>query len=101
MKIINYTPHQVDIIGGVSYPSQGSVRLSTFRKNVGILPDGTPLTKTEYGAAEGLPEPQKDVMYIVSSLVKTALPDRKDLLAPADLIRDKNGRVIGCKSLDL
>jgi len=79
MKIINYTPHKIDIIGGVCYPSQGSVRVSTFRKNVGRLPDGTPLTVTDYGNAEGLPQPQKDVMYIVSSKVKDALPDESML----------------------
>ena len=39
------------------------------------------------------------VFYIVSQLVKNALPDRTDLLVPAEVVRDGNGNIIGCKSL--
>jgi hypothetical protein len=37
--------------------------------------------------------------YIVSQLVKSALPSRNDLLVPAEVVRDASGNIIGCRSL--
>jgi len=42
---------------------------------------------------------EPDVYYIVSQLVKSALPDRDDLLVPAEVVRDETGRIVGCRSL--
>ena len=42
---------------------------------------------------------QPDVLLIVSAMVRQALPDRKDLASPGDLVRDENGAVIGCGNL--
>jgi hypothetical protein len=39
------------------------------------------------------------VYYIVSAMVRAALPDRKDLLVPSQQVRDDAGRVVGCKTL--
>ena len=39
------------------------------------------------------------VYYIVSQIVKSALPNRADLLVPAEVVRDNAGNIIGCKSL--
>ena len=41
--------------------------------------DGVPLSKTSYGEVLNLPEPCDEIFYIVSHLVKLALPDREDL----------------------
>lgn len=54
-----------------------------------------------FGEVEGLPKYREDVYYIVSRLVKSALPDRKDLLCPGQQVRNETGQVIGCKSLSL
>lgn len=48
---------------------------------------------------EGLPEPQRGVMYIVSRLVAEAARDRDDLVFPFELVRDESGTVVGCGSL--
>lgn len=58
-----------------------------------------PTTRTVFGRPVGLPEPKTDVWLIVSQLVKSALPDRTDLLVPTDIVRDANGSIIGCRSL--
>ena len=42
-----------------------------------------------------------ETFYIVSQLVKSALPNRSDLLVPAEMVRDEKGAIIGCKSLGL
>lgn len=46
-----------------------------------------------------LPDERAGVIYIVSGMVLAASVGRGDLLAPGDLVRDAQGRVIGCKSL--
>ena len=40
-----------------------------------------------------------ETFYIVSQLVKSALPNRSDLLVPAEMVRDEKGAILGCKSL--
>ena len=42
-----------------------------------------------------------ETFYIVSQLVKSALPNRSDLLVPAEMVRDEKGVILGCKSLGI
>ena len=59
-----------------------------------------PVTKTVFDTVvTGLPEPQEGVIYLTSTLVAQAVPDRTDVLVPADLRRDEAGRIIGCGAL--
>ena len=102
--IINKTPHAITIVnidGEVllSIPSDGApIRLAT--KTVAKEPiEGIPTSVTEFGEATGLPDFQEGVYYIVSQLIKGAFPERKDLLVPAEMARDANGNIIGCRSL--
>ena len=37
--------------------------------------------------------------FVLSRVVKTALPDRDDLVVPDELVRDDAGRVVGCRRL--
>ena len=111
--VVNTTPHAVKLVGEEGAvvreyaPSGLTIRLRQETVSVGMLPDGTPLTRTQYGepvlvTPEGqkpLPAPEEGVWYIVSAMAKAALPGRKDLLVPAEQVRDDQGRVQGCKSL--
>lgn len=102
-RIINATPHAVNIISdnGESlrtFEPEISVRVSSHCEVVGTLA-GIPIDSATFGEVEGLPEYREGVYYIVSRLVKQALPDREDLLCPGQQVRDSEGRVIGCKSL--
>ena len=106
MEIINMTPHKVTIVtydGKLikEIPASGSlIRLkSATIRRPGI--DGIPFSETIFADPEGLPDFQDDKMYIVSQLVKSALPDRADLLVPAEVVRDKEGNIIGCQSLGI
>lgn len=129
MSIIkNFTPHPVTILDEENkiirtIESSGLVRLKTSTVSAGNV-DGIPISKTVFGDPEGLPdeffwamqtqneqtgEIEEDIenpqygkpttYYIVSQLVKNALPHRADLLVPAEVQRDETGRVIGCRSL--
>lgn len=99
-KIINLTPHEVSVIledRAIHFPVSGTVARCDCSKNrIGIL-DGIPINKSTYGDVSGLPKQADGVYYIVSSFVANALPERKDLLYPDDLVRDDTGAVIGCK----
>lgn len=105
MNVINMTPHSIHIVspeGGRirEYPASGStIRLTSETVPDGTLPDGTPITKTVFGKSVGLPDERPDTVYLVSQLVKNACPDRKDLLVPAEVVRDADGNIVGCKSL--
>jgi hypothetical protein len=103
MNIINLTPHEV-ILVGVKIPASGQqARVATTRKQTGTVDvDGTsvPIYRTVLGTVTGLPPVNEGVGYIVSAMVRSAAPDRRDLYSPADLQRDAAGNVIGCGSLD-
>lgn len=100
MKIVNLTPHPIRIVNSEvrEIPSSGVVRISEVTIQVGDV-DGIPLVRKTYGQAEGLPEPQPDTLYIVSTMVRAAHPERTDLASPGDLVRDEQGNVIGCRNL--
>lgn len=102
MEILNYTPHQVNIIlstGEIqSFQSVGNARCKQESKIVSTIAN-IPVSQTTFGEVEGLPKEQEGIYYIVSRLIIQALPSRKDLLVPNDIVRDNKGQIIGCKSL--
>lgn len=101
MKLINLTPHTTNIHKDgkevKSIESSGIVRLETSRKLIETV-DGIDYYETELGEVSGLPDPEPDTRYIVSGLVRAAV-NRPDLYQPGELIRDENGRPIGCEGL--
>ena len=106
MKIINLTPHPINLVSNdgrlidTIEPSGNVARISVQHETVGELCN-VPLVKSVYGEIEGLPEPIEGVWYIVSGMVKSALPERKDLVVPAQLVRDDSGNVVGCAAFSV
>jgi hypothetical protein len=97
--IKNLTPHAIVIVGGPTFVPCGIVaRCAQISAPAGEF-DGVPLTSVAFGDVENLPAPEAGVLLIVSALVRTAFPNRTDLVSPGDLVRDAKGVVIGCKSL--
>ena len=102
--LINLTPHKVticnengDVIEEV-VPSGNIPRLQEWQTEIGTEDVGLfgyRVWQVTRGGAE-LPEPQDGVFLIVSDMIRTAYPDRMDLLSPANTVRDDQGRVIGC-----
>jgi hypothetical protein len=103
MRLINCTQHPITLCGVVIPPSGMVPRVTEREEEFGTIEvEGVPIplvTKT-YGEPVGLPDPELGVRLIVSSMVKAACPDRADLVAPARLVRDEQGRVIGALALD-
>lgn len=102
----NLTPHPIHVVdadGNVTrtFQSEGLVRLKANTVTAGFEVDGIPVTTTQFGEAEGLPTFQEGTFLIVSQLVKSALPGRKDLVVPAEVVRDPNGNIVGCRSFGI
>lgn len=108
VTFINCTPHAVNIKceDGSTLtvePSGNSARVATNVKNVNIPGiEGIKVVKTTFDTSkvEGLPNPEEGVIYIVSLITLNALKGiRTDLVAPGNLIRDKEGNITGCDGL--
>ena len=97
MKIINLTPHTINI-SDLVIPSSGIARAKQESKQVDTI-DEIPVYNTVYGEVENLPEPQDGVIYVVSALTAQAVPDRKDVYITFGAVRDEAGKIIGCTGL--
>lgn len=107
MRIINLTPHTVNIVDAEgnalrNFVSEGIARAAQTSVVVGEL-EGIELVKTTFGAPVDLPDPKDDTYYIVSLATATAARDHgrtvADLLLTSDPVRDSEGRIVGCKRL--
>ena len=112
IKVVNCTPHDVVLITESGYLGLPSIAIF---KSSGIIPrlleqqqkissinnDGLEIdiVKKSFLEPEGLPEPQENTLYIVSALVAGACKNRDDLVVPNDIIRDEEGKIVGCKNL--
>ena len=104
--LINLTPHTLNLVDdkGVvtAYPSAGVARVMSETAHAGLFEQAMiPLTRVVYGVVQGLPPADPGVLYVVSAMVRTAVPHRSDVASPGDLLRDESGNVVGAKSLIL
>ena len=107
MRIVNLTPHPINFLGAdnrviLTVPSSGVARAAQRRENIGIIyADGVtlPVTRSVFGAVEGLPAPEAGTIYIVSAITAQAVPECGDVFVVDDSVRDENGRIIGVRGL--
>jgi hypothetical protein len=108
ISFINLTPHVVDLISEEGeklsiQPSGQLARVFVLGEVVGhYVFEGKkfPRKKSVYGKVEGLPDEQAGTVFIVSALVRNALPERFDIVSPTDLVRNSNNQPVGAKALD-
>jgi hypothetical protein len=104
IHVINLTPHPITHTGdGCVYPPSGEVaRIKYAERYTVTIKCGVEIVSapTILGVI-GLPEPKPDTYLIVSRVVKNAVPDRDDCIVPDDLVRDSEGKVIGCRRFSL
>lgn len=117
--ILNYTPHTIDVYRrqdvipdtgrgfvarhgrGPVYvlPSAGVARAASSESPAGTV-DGIPLVEVQYGRLEGLPRPSLGVYLVVSAITAQAARAQgrstDDLLLTTGLVRDADGRIVGC-----
>jgi hypothetical protein len=111
VRIVNLTPHPIRLYARIGdedifiteFPPSGIVaRCEEIVENgEPLCIDGcrhpVPVVAKRLGQVQDLPAPKYRTRYIVSLAVAQAARDRDDLLIPDDLVRDGQGRVIGCR----
>lgn len=98
-RFLNLTPHAVVVVNGPTLPPSGQVARCSSASVPAGEHGGVPLSRVSFGAVEGLPDPEPGVIFVVSGLVRAAVPGRSDVASPGDLVRDEKGAVVGCKGL--
>ena len=96
--IINLTPHTINVINSVTLPPSGEVARVEMVSSPTEPIEGIPSVRTEWGEVANLPEPVEGVVLLVSGMVAQAVP-REDVVSPGELVRDEQGRPIGCRGL--
>ena len=99
MEFINLTPHTIVIKTETKEkkidPSGTVARVAVEEKEAGEI-EGIPVIKRGFKEVEGLPEPKDGVVYLVSSLVLSAVKGRGDVFAPDTgntAIRNEQGQI--------
>ena len=103
-KLVNLTPHTVKVVveGDVALElsSVGVARVSAKTEVVGEVA-GFELRHSEFGEVAGLPEAEEGTLFVVSRMVKSAVPHRHDCVVPDGLVRDVDGNILGCTGFAL
>lgn len=121
-RIVNLTPHEININGEIFPPSGQVARVEEKTEIVrSISVDGikVPIIKKIFGKVQNLPEPTccicgapackeghkynndhfaEETIFVVSLLVAQAV-SRSDVLAIGETVRNDKGQVVGAKSL--
>ena len=106
MRIRNLTPHVINIHGtsegevAVLHPDGVVPRVSSTKELIGML-EGIPIYRQTVGEIVDLPAEEEGVFLVVSLPVRLAVPHRGDVASPGDLLRDAEGRPVGCLGLHI
>lgn len=99
--LVNLTPHPINIIlddgSNITIDPSGVVPRCSAANTV-IAPG---FTQSVLGDVTGLPDKVDGVLLIVGALIRTALPDRDDLIgpdtSPTGAVRNDQGQIIGVR----
>ena len=98
--IINTTPHAIhELKSNQTFEPNNTaqVRVTDTFVDTGETIEDVPILTRTFGDVENLPAQRPNVFYIVSLVVKQALPNRSDLFTPGKLVRNENGVIVGCE----
>lgn len=100
-KLVNLTPHPVNVILDGQDPivinPSGVIPRCSAANNI-IAPG---FTQSVLGDVTGLPDQQDGILLIVGALIRTACPDRDDLIgpdtSPTGAVRNDQGQIVGVR----
>ena len=113
VNFINLTPHKI-VLKGKSEdqtiePSGVVARVKSHETPLGVSANGIPIYERTFSDVENLPNPdafpsgaEKTTIYLVSSMILTAVPQRADVAAPdtgASAFRDVKGHITSVTQL--
>lgn len=99
-KIINLTPHTINLNDGRSFEPSGVVARVSAQFTLDSNIDGIERFKQTFGEIENLQEPEPDTFLIVSAIVLEAArrSGRQDVVAPATAnplcVRNDKGHIV-------
>lgn len=99
--LVNLTPHPVNVIlddgSNITIDPSGVVPRCSAANNI-IAPG---FTQSILGDVTGLPDKKDGVLLIVGALIRSACPDRDDLIgpdtSPTGAVRNDQGQIIGVR----
>lgn len=99
--LVNLTPHPVNVIlddgSNITIDPSGVVPRCSAANTV-IAPG---FTQSILGDVTGLPDQQDGILLIVGALIRSACPDRDDLIgpdtSPTGAVRNADGQIIGVR----
>ncbi len=102
IKILNYTPHDINIYEGDNLKEtlhqDGIIRLKEENILIGYI-GKYPVYSKQFSIEDELPPEKDGVVYIVSSIVATAFKNkRNDLYVVNETVRNSSNQICGCKS---
>ena len=105
MKLINLTPHTLNILAADGstvdvQPSGDIARVSSTSAVITTI-NGINVTASAWGEVTGLPEAEEGVILIVSRMVKDRVANRADVMVPGAPVRDADGKIVGANGLSL
>lgn len=105
MKLINLTPHVLNIIAAdgsvVDLQPSGNIARVASSSAVVTTINGINVTASTWGEVTGLPDAEEGVILIVSRMVKDRVANRADVMVPGAPVRDAEGKIIGASGLSL
>jgi hypothetical protein len=101
MRILNLTPHTINVAGHPPIPPSGEIARVNFQIIQSGEINGIPIMETLAHGISGLPPQESDTYCVVPTMVRQYFPTRRDLLSPAKLLRDKTGVVVGCVGFEI
>jgi hypothetical protein len=108
-EIENLTPHSVTVISDdgattMWLPCHEPARVGEKRIPLGVVAeDGAELRVNrkswDRDNATNIPPKKPGKLYIVSTVIAEAFPERDDFLVPDEIERDSSGEIVGCHAL--
>jgi hypothetical protein len=96
MKFVNLTPHNIVLNDGSVIEKEDSTPVARVASSHTEFNEYG-ICRVIYGEVEDLPAPEDGTIFIVSAMVLSRVPDRKDVVAPATghpgCVRE-NGRIV-------
>lgn len=104
-RIRNFTGHTINIPSlGVNLEVEGAVKTHQVQELVYNI-NGLPVYDLKYLEVTGLPEAEDGTLFVVSAIslngIREMYPERTDCCSVHKVIKDANGRTIGCAALRL
>lgn len=95
MVFVNVTPHAIVMNDGRIFEPSGTV--ARVAQTVSEF-DADGIATQTFGSVTGVPAQVDGVVIIASAMIKSAMPDRMDVVAPAtnhaDTVRNEKGHIV-------